>query len=246
MRHSAAPSAETGPDGSTASGGSVALAVTPESDGVRLHANYWAGKEVSPSTSSPHSTQLLDLVPGDAVAFAVLRGLPRLVSPLVGDSGPPSGGRDVFVPFIFRYPMSFLLDDGSIPEAVLITILPSKSDERDFVAAAAFAGLDTDETIGRIQKFVPQIATATINEAQVFAANAEALDRIRAAAEDEAARLETRALPDVRLQAWGRPGELWPRLERFGDVGFQVRDKATGAQMELSVKAEPRYLLGGD
>jgi hypothetical protein len=244
LRQSATPRGEMVPGGSSPAPGSVALALTPESDGLRLHANYWAGPDKAPSALSAESAKLLDLVPRDAVAFALVRGLPDLVSPLLPkpDRLPK---RQAFTPFLFWDPMGFLLREGDLPEAVLVTVLPTDGKARELAIAAALSGPDAAETARRIQQLMPQAETAVVRDAQVFATDAEALRQIKQAAEDEAARLDISTQPDVRLQAWARPGEMWPALGKIGDAGFQVRDNATGAQMELSVEAEPRYLLGG-
>jgi len=49
----------------------------------------------------------------------------------------------------------------------------------------------------------------------------------------------------VRVEAWVCPAELSPRFAHIGEIGLKVRDDPAGAQGELYVKAEPRYLLGG-
>ena len=235
---------EMGAGGAGTPPSSVALALTPEGDGLRLHANYWAGPGKAPSALSPESAKLLDLVPRGAVAFALVRGLPDLVSPLLPkpDLLPQ---RRAFLPFLFWDPMGFLLREGDLPEAVLVTVLPKDGKAREVAIATALSGPGTAETARRLQQLMPQVKTGIVRDAQVFATDAEALRQIQEAAEDEAARLDISTQPDVRLQAWARPGELWPALGKIGDAEFQVRDNATGAQMELSVKAEPRYLLGG-
>lgn len=228
------------PGGSGTPPGSIALALTPESDGLRLHANYWAGPGKAPSALSAEGAKLLDLVPRGAVAFALARGIPDLVSSFV-----PPPKRRALLPFLFWDPMGFLLQEGNLPEAVLVAVLPKDGDARELAVVAALSGPGAAETVQRLQQLTPQAKMAAVQDAQVFATDAEALRQLQQAAADEAARLDIRTQPDVRLQAWARPGELWPALGKIGDAGFQVRDNATGAQMDLAVKAEPRHLLGG-
>lgn len=244
LGQSVSPRVVMDPDGSATPPGSIALALTPESDGLRLHANYWAGPGKAPSALSPESAKLLDLVPRGAVAFALVRGLPDLVSPFLPnpDRLPK---RRAFLPFLFWDPMGFLLQEGDLPEAVLVTVLPKDGKAREVAIATALSGPDAAKTAQRLQQLMPQVKTAIVQDAQIFATDAEALRQLQEAAGDEDARLDISTQPDVRLQAWARPGEVWPALGNIGDAGFQVRDNATGAQMELSVKAEPRHLLGG-
>lgn len=244
LRQSSSSRVQTDPGGSTIPPGSLALALTPESDGLRLHANYWAGPDKTPSALSPETIRLLDLVPRGAVAFALVRGLPDLVSPLL-PKPERSPRRRAFLPFLFWDPVGFLLREGDLPEAVLVTVLPKDGEAREVAIATALSATDAPETARRIQRLMPQVKTAIVGDAQVFATDAEVLHQLEEAAEDETARLDISTYPDVRLQAWARPGEVWPALGKIGDAGFQVRDNATGAQMELSVKAEPRDLLGG-
>lgn len=244
LRQSAAPRGEMGPGGADTPPGGVALALTPEGDGLRLHANYWAGPGKAPSALSPESARLLDLVPREAVAFALVRGLPDLVSPLL--SAPDRSPKHrAFLSFLFWDPIGFLLQEGDLPEAVLVTVLPRDGEARHLAIATALSGPDTAETARRLQQILPQARTATVQDFQVFATDAEALRQLQEAAQDEAARLDIRTQPDVRLQAWARPGEIWPALDSIGDIGFKVRENATGAQAELHLEAEPRNLLGG-
>lgn len=244
LRLPAASDAETGLGDAAGFPGGVALALTPESDGVRLHANYWAGKERELSALSPESAELLDLVPREAVAFALVRGIPELVAPLLPNPNHPEGAADVFVSQ--WYPWVLRLTEGSLPEALLVTALPKDGKAGEVSLVTAFTGPDSEGTARRLKMLMPRAETAVVSDAQVFAWDAKALKRIETASQDEAARLGISTQSDVSLQGWARPGELWPRLEKLGDVGFQVRSQAQGAQIELSVKAEPRYLLGGD
>ena len=244
LGQSASPRGEMDAGGAGTSPGSVALALTPEGDGLRLHANYWAGPGKAPASLSPESAKLLDLVPRGAVAFALVRGLPDLVSPLLVKSDRLPKHR-AFLPFLFWDPMGFLLREGDLPEAVLVTVLPKDGEAGQVAIAAALSGPAAAETARRLQHLMPQAKTGVVQDAQVFATDTEALRQIQEAAADEAARLDISTQSDVRLQAWARPGEVWPALGKIGDAGFQVRDNATGAQIELSVKAEPRHLLGG-
>ena len=234
-----------GPSGGTRTAtGSVAFALTPEGDGLRLHANYWRGPTKATPASTPDSAKLLDLVPRDAAAFALVRGFPALVSSFL-PSPDRTPRRRAFVPFGLWDPLGFLLQEENLPESILLTVLPRDDDAHPVAIAAALSGTGAAETARRLHQLLPKAVGEEIEGVQVFAADAEGLRQFQQAAHDEAARLDILTRPDVRLQAWARPGELWPALDKIGDLGFTVRENATGAQADLHLKAEPRYLLGG-
>jgi hypothetical protein len=89
------------------------------------------------------------------------------------------------------------------------------------------------------------LKTAELSGAHVIATDDESLKRIQAAAKLPGERLQVEGGTDVAMQVWAKPAALSPELARVEEIGLTVRRGASGADMEVSVKAEPRYLLGG-
>ncbi len=224
--------------------GSIAFALTPEPDGLRLHANYWRGPSKETPSLRPESAELLHLVPREAAAFALVRGFPDVVSSLVPQSGRASKGR-ALLPFVFWNPLGSLLREENLPEAVLVALLPREGTSHKLALAGALSGPGAAETIRRLRRLLPEAEAAEIEGIQVFATDAQGLRQFQEAAQHSSARLEIQTQPEVRLQAWARPGQLWPALDNIGDLGFTVWESAAGGQLELYLKAEPRDLLGG-
>jgi hypothetical protein len=71
------------------------------------------------------------------------------------------------------------------------------------------------------------------------------LQQLEAAARDSKGRLEMCTGADVGLRVWARPAALSPALARLDEVDLMLRRNPTGPEVEVSVRAEPRYLLGG-
>jgi len=89
------------------------------------------------------------------------------------------------------------------------------------------------------------LKTTDISSAQVVASDDESLKRVQAAAKLPAERLQVETGSDLAVQVWARPVALSPEVSRVEEMSLTVRRGAGGADMEVSVKAQPRHLLGG-
>jgi hypothetical protein len=222
-------------------GDSVAVAITPEREGLRMHASYLGASEKVAQATPPKSARLMELVPREAVAFAFLRDLPDLVSLLAGKQQPPATRAHTAARLGM---LGLLLRPEVLPESVLVTVLPRQGAARPAVAAA-FAGANSRETSESLLKLAPMLKTTDISSAQVVASDDESLKRVQAAAKLPAERLQVETGSDLAVQVWARPVALSPEVSRVEEMSLTVRRGAGGADMEVSVKAQPRHLLGG-
>jgi len=223
-----------------AEGDSIAVAIAPEPEGMRLHASYLpaSGK---PALAPPGAgDRLLELLPQEALAFAFFRDAPGVVKVLTGRE--QQGRR---APVAGRWGVSgLLLRPELVPESLLVTVLPREGTARPAVAAA-FAGEKSEQTTESLLRVAPTIKAVEVSGAQVVASDDQAIGRMQAAAKAPAERLKIEAGGEVEMQLWARPAALSPRLARVEEVGLALRRGESGAEVEVSVKAEPRHLLGG-
>jgi len=224
-----------------AGGDSIAVAITPEREGLRLHASYLGASGRTAQATPPKSARLPELVPREAVAFAFLRDLPALVGLLSERQQSPARRAHTAAQWGM---LGLLLRPEVLPESLLVTVLPGEGAARSAIAVA-FAGENNEETSESLLKLVPMLKTAELSGAHVIATDDESLKRIQAAAKLPAERLKVEGGTDVAVQVWAKPAALSPELARVEEIGLTVRRGASGADMEVSVKAEPRYLLGG-
>ncbi len=225
--------------------GHIGLAVTPETNGVRVHANYWREPRGQIAGPAPDLARLGDLIPRDAAAFVLVRGLPSLLSSLLPAR---SSAREQRArrPGLLEDDLRALLAAEHIPETLLVMLLPRANEDRPQVVAAAFAGPGAEETARRLGETIPRAAVGEIKGAHVLATDREGLGEVERAARDRGSRLDVRIDPHARLQAWAQPAQVSPALDRLDEIDLSARDNASGGRGNLYVKAEPRYLLGGD
>lgn len=223
-----------------AEGDSIAVAIRPEREGLSLQASYRGARGKVAQPPPAQTAPLPELVPREAAAFALLRDLPELVNVLGGKEQPAGRGRRA----ARRGPLALLLRPELLPESLLVTVLPRQGGAGPAVAAA-FAGGNSEQTRDTLLKLAPKLKAAEVSGVQVVASDDETLKRMQAAAKLAAERLEVESGADVAVQVWARPGALSPELARVQQVSLTIRRGAGGADMEMSVKAEPRHLLGG-
>jgi hypothetical protein len=223
-----------------APGDSIAVAITPEREGMRVHASYLGGSGKVAQATAPNSARLLELVPREAVAFAFLRDLPNLVNLLAGREQPARRAHTAAHWGILGLP----LPAEVLPESLLVTILPRQGAAGPAVAAA-FAGENSQQSSESLLKVAPMLKAAELSGAQVVATDDESIRRMQAAGKLPAERLQVEFGTDVAVQVWAKPAALSPELARVEEIGLTVRRGARGGDMEVRVKAEPRHLLGG-
>jgi len=221
--------------------GSVAAVVTPEKDGLRLHACYWHEAKGYRPASSAEETQLTHLVPRDAVAFVLLHELRSVLAPLVPPD--PARRRPVHLRGIFPGPLGMFLEPERLPETALVAVLPRETEQKPAIAVA-FSG-DTTNSIGRLTGFF-QGVTGRIEKATVFATDEEGIRQFRAAARATNDRLNIESNPEFLLQVWLRPNAISTKFSSVGEASLDVRRNASGGEAELYLKTMPSQLLGGD
>jgi len=218
--------------------GSLAFAVSPEKDGVRLHGAYWRGSGEAREAGRASAAEMLRLVPREAAGFTLVRGFDALAPALLND---PEGRAAT----PFGNPIRMLVQRESLPESVLVMVLPREAKKRRFAVAAALTGGGAAVAAARLGMILPKASVGKIGDAHVIAADEEAFQQMEEAAREEAARMELLTDPAVVIQTWAEPAAFWPAMEKIGDVGFRVLEDTTGGKADLYLKAEPRYLLGG-
>jgi|GEM_PF-3329411 len=221
--------------------GSVAAAVTPEKDGIRLHARYWQVPKGHIPASSPEQARLTHLVPRDAVAFVLLHNLRTLIASFM----PPDAARrrPAHPRRILPGPLGMFLDPDHLPETALVTILPREKQQKPAIAAAF--SRDATDSIEHLSKFFQGVTGQTEN-ATVFATDEEGIHQFQAAARGPNGRLSIESNPEFILQAWIRPSAILTTFSNVGEVSLDVRRNASGGEAELYLKTMPRQLLGGD
>ena len=232
-----------GPRPTARAAGTLAFAATPEKDGIRLHLNYRRSAAEQSMPASPAADDLLKFIPRETAAYAIVRDLQRITLPA------PRHQRyrpDAARPFHLWGPLSLLLlPPRDLSGSVLVAVMPRHNGKRAPALAGALADGGAAETGQWLSKLLPHAQKAETEGVTILASDKDTLEAIQAAARTPAKRLQVKAEPGVRVEAWVCPAELSPAFERIGEIGLKVRDDPAGAQGELYVKAEPRYLLGG-
>jgi hypothetical protein len=227
----------------SASGGSIAVAIRPETDGLRLQASYLGITGKIAEGAPAGDTRLLELVPREVVAFAFVRDLPAMLG-VSGKANRPLTARQRRAASRHRGPLHLMPPPEAWPQSLLVTVLPRPGAARP-AAAAVFAGGGAQQTSEWLSKLAPAAKAATISGSRALATDDRALQQLEAAARDSKGRLEMRTGADVGLRVWARPAALSPALARLDAVDLMLRRNPTGPEVDVSVRAEPRYLLGG-
>lgn len=222
--------------------GQLAIAITAETDGLRVHANYWREPRRELASQATESPGIVYFAPPQAAALLLLHRLPDLASLLLPES---SSSR---APWGVRrsYPMRALrglLAGEQVPESVLLTLAPGEDDEKGPTLAGAFAGAGSAQAAERVAKLLPDGKSVDLDGIALFASGDEGIRRLEQAAQLPKKRYHIET--DVRVYAWARPADVWSALGWLGEASFTIRDNASGGQAELYLKGAPRHLLGG-
>ncbi len=221
-------------------GGAITIAVTPARDGLLLRAAY-LGELRTRLEPGPQPARLLELLPKEALAFALLTDLPHLKDLFRPASASP--GTAARRPTIALGPLGLVLRSESLPQSALIAAIPGTGARRPAVIAA-FAGEDAQRKTEWVQKLTPLANRVTIGGVEAFATDEQALRRVEAAAASSADRLPVAGVADAAMRLWARPAALSQRFRRVDRIESVLREEPAGASLEISVTAEPRYLLG--
>ncbi len=220
------------------SSGSLGLALIPEKDGVRLSLNYRRAGGRKRTTVSDTSSKLFTLLPREAAGYALIRDLPSLVTP----SRPPAKPGRFYQPWgLFPF-LPFQYND--LPDSLMLTMIPSQTSGHRPRVAAALEGKGAAQTGLWLSKLIPNTMMYEADGVTVLTRRLEVFKAMEGAASDPVKRLEVKVEPDTRLQAWARPEQLSPAFHGIGEIEIKLLDNAKGAQGEIYIKAEPRYLLG--
>ena len=225
--------------------GALAVAISPNKDGVLLKGVYASTEETAASAVPNQLEQLGRLLPRDTAAY-VLAHEPGRLAPT---QARPSASRRSILPFMFLGPAAGL---ASLPDNLL-------------VAAVASPGASPSQTAGRLativaapaEEMIPparllfgallkESSSATIGDFYVMATHQEALTRCRRAFADKRERLPIAHRADRELDAWAEPSRLSRTMEGVKEVGLTAWASPGGGEGEVVVKAEPRRLLGGE
>jgi hypothetical protein len=241
-RYLALRNAASVPRTTPSDGGAIAAAVTPEKDGLRVRASYLRAGKGQAGPASNEGVELLQLVPREAAAFGFVRDLPDLLG--VFYPADRRGGRQRHAPSIYWGPLRLVVQPESLPKSVLVALLPRQGTSRPALAAALMGG-GAEQTSAWLLQMMPSAKAAEVARARLLAGDEQGLTQLRNAAGDPASRLRLGISDEVVLQAWARPGALSPSFTRVEELSFILLRNPTGADAQISIKAEPRYLLGG-
>ena len=237
------PSPWQPPASRSMSAGTLALALTPEKDGVRLHLSYRRAGTGRTTAGVDSSSELLKLLPREAAGYALIRDLNGLASPPAEHPGRPAGAAAPFRPRgLFPF---FSFQPSDLPDSLLLAVIPGQTGGHHPRVAAALGGKGAVRTGMWLSKLIPNTQMYEAAGATVLTSRADVFKTLQEAAADPRKRLEVEAKPGARLQAWARPDQLSPSLHGFSEVEVKLLDNPIGAQGEIYIRAEPRYLLGG-
>jgi hypothetical protein len=221
--------------------GRLAIAITAETDGLRVHANYWREPRREVSSRGTEASEIVYFAPPEAAALLLLHRLPDLASLLLPESSSSSAPWGVRRSYPMRVLRSLLAGER-VPDSVLLTLVPREDGGRGHALAGAFAGAGSAQAAERVAKLLPDGKSVDLDGSALFASGDEGLRRLQQAAKLPKKRYEIDA--DVRAFAWARPADVWPAVGWLGEASFTVRDNASGGQAELYLRGEPRHFLG--
>ncbi len=230
------------PTSRSISTGALALALTPEKDGVRLHLSYRREGIGRTTAGADSSGELLKLLPREVAGYALIRDLHGLASLPAERPGQPVGAAAPFRPWAL-FPF-FSFQPSDLPDSLLLAVMPGKTGGHHPRVAAALGGKGAVRTGLWLSKLIPNTQMYEAAGATVLTSRADVIKKLQEAATDPSKRLEVKTESGARLQAWARPGQLSPAFHGIGEIEIKLLDNPTGAQGAIYIKAEPRYLLG--
>ncbi len=241
------PSRGPAPRPAQASSGVLALALTPESDGIRLLGAYRGGPPREPQSSQQWSA-LAEVLPQEAIAYAFvheplrwLRALLPSLEPLPARRGAPP----LIPPARTLLPLAIeSLGLRETPTDALLALLPRNGQPHPALLLA-LPNPQPAPVPRRIPPPISPVAKEQIGDMLIVASDQEALAQCRRAAGDASTRLTPELEPTAQLQAWARPGKISPALADFEELQLQVREGLEGGEGEVLLRASPRALLGG-
>ena len=227
--------------------GALAVALAPQRDGLRVRGVY-ASPKPGEAGASPHLEKLTRLLPRDTIAYLASHR-PIALLPLVGRlpprllTPPPRNPTKRWRPFP---PLGPWLGPNALPKDILIALLPRPGERRLAMVLAAPSGQMTGArgwlAAALMRGDAPR---TTIGDYSVIASDEEAIRQCQLAAKDSSQRLSPPRGRDCQFEVWVRPGRLSHALARFEEAQIRGWEAAGGGEGELSLKAEPRRLLGG-
>jgi hypothetical protein len=237
-------------------GSALAFGVIPEAGGIRLRGTYWRASASSTAPASAHLERLATLLPRECVAYALVHEPAGGWLPLLGLSQPAgrvfprlpadSSGRrgERAKPSLLAGPQIPWLALAVMPRDLLVALIGPPRGEGPAVVLAA----PSKQIVGPFRAFasslIPGSVSAEIGDITVFASRQQALRACEAAAKDGARRLSPPRGVGCSFELWAEPSVLSRELAHFSEVQLRGSETAGGGEGELSLKAEPRHLLG--
>jgi hypothetical protein len=221
--------------------GRLAFALAAETDGLRVHANYWQARRRELASPAAESSDIVYFAPPETAALLLVHGLPDLVSLLSPESG-PSNALPGMTRSLLARTLRGLLACEQVPDSVLLTVARQEDGDKGPTLAGAFAGAGSVQAAERLADLLPDGRSVDVDGFALFASGDEGLRRLKQAAKLPKERYEMEA--DVRVFVRARPAAAWPALGWLSEVSLTIRDDASGGHGELYLKGEPRRLLG--
>jgi len=230
-----------------AASATLALTFKPETTGVRLRARYRRGSRRE-RPSPPHFQRLLQLVPREALAYALVHDPARWSNAfqLALECSPPRRTTDAGMGFlrVFLSPMAALLNRDLLPDDALVILLPRERHAGKPALVVALPAAPSARKAPQLPAFPPLPATATIHDTLVYGSDREAIRQCRRAAEDPAQRIDHEITSNAGLQAWARPAELLHEIDWIEELHVELSEGAVGAEADCYLTADPARLLG--
>jgi hypothetical protein len=226
--------------------GTLALAATPEVDGLRLHAHYQGSVDQARTASDSQLPMLAEVLPASTIACALLHNPAGWLTavhggPRGGDreqgAGPRLPSRLAFIPH--------LLPMAPPPTDIMVALLPRGPESHTPAAVFGMIGEPPVQLPQWLTALMPEASSAVIDGITIYATDGEAIRQCESAADDRADRLDLDIGADVRFRAWARPGELSGIAPSFEEVQISLHEGLDSAQLEIYVRAQPARLLGG-
>jgi hypothetical protein len=220
--------------------GALAFALTPEADGLRIHAGYWHPPSGEPREEGPDH-HLADSLPAGATAFLLLRDVPRLLALWADDRTPPSRPPGMLP--LTPGPLAPILQPDSLPDDLLLALLPPAEEGASPQLLVVFAGDRAPAAAATLSKLFPGAHTAEIGDLRAVATGPQALSACRRAVEDPASRHPVEVTPATALAFWVGPDAL-SRVKVVEEIEATVRRTPPGGSAEAYLRARPGRLLG--
>jgi hypothetical protein len=221
--------------------GGLAIALSPDREGVRLKAAYAPERAPSEKASPTRLEQLASLLPQTTEGYMLVHEPRRFLPLSSGDARGRIASRAAPLPLALLRPDAWIND---LPDNLLVALVPEPGKGELAVLVAA----PSEEMIGSARLFlasaVPHAVSGEVDHFFLVAGSEDALRQARLAVEDGKQRLAPARGRDCEFEVWAQPARLSAAASQIEEFRLRGWMLLAGGEGELILKTTPRSLLG--